>query len=404
MTRKRALVVTPQMPWPLDDGGKIGLWQQLWSVAQGYATTLVTLVPARDAQRPVPEPVRAVAHEIVTIEHTPPPRWGTAVAGIFGPWPHTLARYRCGALEVALRRHASEGGFAVAVLNHLHMATYREALAGIPTALREFNVEHLWLERYAETLRSPIERLYIRHQARRMRRAESELCARATLVLAVSEFEAALLRAISPSAHVEAVPLGIDFDRFGPRQVESPPIVLLAAAFGWPPNADGARQFVSRGWANVRKLVPNARLRIAGKNISESLARDARAAGAEVAGYVDSMADEYSRASVLVVPLWAGAGTRVKIIEALAACLPVVSTPIGAEGLSLEAGTHFLEATSPELLGTAVAKLLGDRDRSERLAQAGLEKAKKTFSLQSIALQNLRLLESMERSAQAEAR
>ena len=93
--------------------------------------------------------------------------------------------------------------------------------------------------------------------------------------------------------------------------------------------------------------MPGARLRLAGKGIPQHLAAEARKAGAEPVGYVDDMASEFARASVLVVPLWVGAGARVKIIEALAARVPVVSTGLGAEGLGLVPGAHYLRADFP---------------------------------------------------------
>src|SRR5439155_24178750 len=132
----------------------------------------------------------------------------------------------------------------------------------------------------------------------------------------------------------------------------------------WPPNPDGGRRFIDRGWPRVRARVPQARLRVVGKAMPESLTEAARDAGAEPVGYVESMAPEFARAAVLVVPLWIGAGARVKIVEAMAARLPVVTTTLGAEGLGLEPGRHAAFADTPEALGDAIADLLQEPGRA----------------------------------------
>src|SRR5262249_3964028 len=106
-----------------------------------------------------------------------------------------------------------------------------------------------------------------------------------------------------------------------------------------------------------------------------------------------------ARAHVLVVPLWAGAGVRVKIVEALAASLPVVSTPIGAEGLGLRAGEHYLEAAEPEGVADAIASLLRDRSRAEAIARAGEPRARALFSLDAVAARVADLCESTLDSA-----
>jgi glycosyltransferase involved in cell wall biosynthesis len=148
---------------------------------------------------------------------------------------------------------------------------------------------------------------------------------------------------------------------------------------------EGALRFLREGWPRLRALAPGAVLRVAGKEPPPAL-RDACAeAGAQVAADVPSMADEHARAAMLLVPLWVGGGARVKIVEALAAGLPVVATPIGAEGLGLEPGRHFLAAETPEALAAAAAALLADASRGTALAAEGRAEAERRWSLASVA-------------------
>lgn len=404
MSRPRALIVTGRLPLPLDDGGRIVVWQAVRSIAQEYETTLVSLVPEADAGAPTPPALTEIGVRLVRVPHRPPWMPVAALSGAFGRWPYTLYRYRNRRLDTTLRKLVAEQRPAFANVHHLHLATYFEALAGTPMVLREHNLEHLWLERFARSRRNPAVRAYAHYQARRMVRTEAELCSRCALVLAVREEEASVLRRLAPRTRVEVVPIGIAMDRYLPRAPERPPIVLLPGSWDWPPNRDGGQRFVERGWASVRARVPEARLRVVGKALPDSLAAAARRAGAETVGYVESMAPEFARAAVMVVPLWIGAGARVKIVEALAARIPVVTTTLGAEGLGLEPGTHALFAETPESLGDAIADLLMQPERGRALTEAGYAFARERFSFDVVSRRTLELLASVAGSTAGVAR
>lgn len=391
MSRPHALVLTTRLPWPLDDGGHIGNYQTVWSLARAYDTTLVSFVPPGEADAPAPEGLARLGIRLVRVAHRPPPVPLALLRGAFGRWPYTLARYRSAAFDATLRRLVAERRPALAFVNALHLATYFDALDGVPVVMRAHNLEHLWLARYAERLANPLARLYARDQARRLERVEAERCARCRLVLAIRDEEAAVLRALAPRTRVETVPLGIDMDRYRPRAPVSPPVVALVGSWEWAPNVDGAREFLARGWARVRARVPGARLRLVGKRMSPEFAAFAERAGAEVVGYVDDMAVEFAGASVLVVPLWMGSGVRVKIVEALAARVPVASTPIGAEGLGLEDGVHAAFGGTPEALADAVCALLEDPARAQALADAGHARVRAAYALESVAARTVEL-------------
>jgi glycosyltransferase involved in cell wall biosynthesis len=392
--RRAAIVATPRFPWPLDDGGRIALWQTVWSATRAYDVTLVSFVASGAERDPLPGPVRDLGIEVVRIPHRPPASLVAAWRGLVGRWPYTLARYRDPAFERALSRVAETRRPAFALLNNLHLATYLKTLAPIPVVLRPQNVEHRWMARYAQSRGLSAVGWYAGLQAARLRRAEAELCGRAALVLAIQEGEAELLRSLAPGARVETLPVGIDLERFGspatpaPPAIptpENPPIVLLAGSFAWPPNAEGARRFLIESWPRVAAAEPRARLRLAGKDPPPALAAAARRAGAELAGSVDSMPAEFARATLLVVPLWVGAGARVKIVEALAARLPVVGTPLAAEGLGLKDGADYLEGATPTDLAERIVDLLRSPERRASLARAGRSVAEARWSLPAVA-------------------
>lgn len=384
MPRPAALVLTPRFPWPLDDGGRIVLWQGLWSASRSHDVTLISFVPPAEAAGPLPPEVDSTCARVVRVPHRPPSLPLAAWRGATGRWPYTLERYQDPAFARAVRDEVARVQPEYALVNHLHLAPYVEELGGVPMVLRAHNAEHRWMERLAAAQGGSPLGLYARHQARRLRDAERALCGRAALVLAIQEGEAAALRALAAGGRVRTLPVGVDLARFLEPSPVRPPVVLLPGSFAWAPNVEGAIRFLEAGWPRVRESAPEARLRVAGKRPPRQLRAAAARAGAEVAADVPSMEEELSRATVVVVPLWVGAGARVKIVEAMAARAPVAATPMAAEGLDLEPRLHYASAESARELGDAVARLLGDPAERVRLGAQGRALAEERWSLESV--------------------
>ena len=396
MSRDAALVLTPRLPWPQDDGGRVALWQTVSTLAAAFDTTLVSLVGANSTEAGEPATLRALGVSVERIPHIPPALPLALARGTFGRWPYTLARYRSDRVAAALRAIVARLRPRLAFVNNLHLAPYIHDLRPATVVLRQQNVETTWLSRFAASRRDPWTRAFTGFQAWRMRGAERELCESADLVLAIQEDEATELRALAPRANVAVMPFAVDEARFLPRAAATAR-VLLTGAFGWPPNSEGAARFLRQGWGRVRARHAAATLRLVGKDLGTPLAELARAAGAEPVGYVPAIEPEFATASVLVVPLWVGAGVRVKIVEALMAGVPVVATSLAAEGLRLEHGRELLVADTAEGLGDAVADLLEDPERARAIAAAGQATARARWSLGSVGAETVRLCEATMR-------
>ena len=391
----RAVVLTPRIPWPLDDGGLIALWQSLWSTAQRFDVTLLSMVRKGTENDEIPRKIQDLGVEVIRIPHSPPSLPVAAWRGIAGRWPYTLTRYRNTAYESRLRQIVREQRPDFIFGNHLHLATYMDIADGVPWVLREQNLEYLWMMRYAQTLRPGPKKLYAQIQAGRLRAAESELCSRASLVFAIQDDEVERIRHIAPRANVACLPIGVDPANYRKSQPKTPPVILLAGNFGWPPNGHGALRFIRDGWPMIQASYPNAKLRLAGKDPSPEVVQAARSVDAEVAGYVSSMIDEFVDATMLVVPLWSGAGARAKTVEALMCQLPVVSTSVGAEGMGMTPGEHLLIADTPEDLGKHVVDLLGSPQKMEKLGSKGHQFALENWSMEAVAKVQNRYCESI---------
>jgi len=376
VSRSTAVILTSRLPWPLDDGGRIATWQNVRAASRAYDTTLVSLVPPGEETAPLPRVFEEHGIRVVRVPHRLPTGFAPVWNGVLGLLPYTLGRYRNPDLPGVLRSVIRETKPRFAMVTPLHMATYVEDLGNTPMVLREHNVEHVWMKRYAEGLGFTPAGLYARIQIGRLRKAEAAFAQKSALVLAVQPEEAKELAALAPGTRVETLPVGVDLAGYGEPRPGEPPVVLLAGSFAWAPNVDGAIRFMLQGWSIVKARVPGARLRVVGKDPPASLRRAADRIGVDVLANVPSMAEEMAKATVFVVPLWVGAGVRVKIVEAMAARVPVAATRLAAEGLGIKANEHYAAGDTPGELGGQVATLLLTpelrrvfRDRSRALAE-----------------------------------
>jgi GT2 family glycosyltransferase/glycosyltransferase involved in cell wall biosynthesis len=207
--------------------------------------------------------------------------------------------------------------------------------------------------------------------AERTRAREAAVYGAADALIAVSDDDARALRELAPAVPVHVVSLVQPAADPGPAFDERCGLVFVGN-FAHAPNADAITHFCSTAWPSVREAVPGARLTIVGTQPSQAV-RALAAADVEVTGWVADVAPYLHAARVAIAPLRFGAGVKGKIAEALGHGLPVVSTPIGVEGMALRDGHDALVADEPAAFAAAIARLHDDRDLWERVAGAGRE-------------------------------
>jgi glycosyltransferase involved in cell wall biosynthesis len=193
----------------------------------------------------------------------------------------------------------------------------------------------------------------------RQERFEILACEAADQVHCMSGEDRELLAArVTDSSHLRVIPNGVDTSVFRPPAGPSREGALFLGSFPHLPNLDAFELLVDEIWPAVRRRLPDARLTVAGARPPDGvLAWDGRD-GIQVVGEVDDVVPLYQTHRVLVVPLRAGSGTRLKILEALSCGLPVVSTTIGVEGIDLSRPPEVLIADTPDEIVDAVVELL----------------------------------------------
>jgi len=381
----RLLFVSMTLPWPPDNGHKMRTWSLLRALAaEEHETTLLAFAYPAELGRD-PGPLRQACHdvEVVPLEVASLAGWigaGDRLRALPGGAPYAARRYR--SPEMALRiRSRLEAGRYDAVIADTIFGTVNMPPTDVPLLLNNVDVEHVILERYLRCERNPAKRLYACLEARRLRRFEAQACRRAAVGMPCSPADETRLRALCPGLPLVVVPNVVDAAEYAPPGHDAEDVVLYQGGLDWYPNRDAVEFFAAEILPLVRATRPRARFVVAGRNPSPSFRRRLEAiSGVELTGTVPSMLPVLSRASVCVVPLRIGSGTRMKILEAAAMARPVVSTRLGVEGLDFVEGKEIVLADDPPAFAEAVVGLLGDATLRRQLGGAARRRVAAAYS------------------------
>jgi len=379
----KTLLVSPFLPYPPVAGGHRQIWSWLTRLSRDHEIAF-----AGFCER---EPEAANADTIAELCVATRVRLRRPTPHAYPSWaqmPRWVSEFYSTELAHDIADLARSFRPDVVQFLHTNMGQYRrhldyavcdgEAPATVVTALDIACVAHR--RRIAAT--RGFERLRARAEWLRMLRHEAGLFARADHVIAVSETDAALIRQMVRHRRVTPVPPGVDREQLAPRQrAPEPGRVLYVGHMEHLPNLDGLLFMYEEVWPFIRHQYPSAKLIIAGGGTERelgrvdpsTLARMERDTSVEIAGFVPDLGAEMDRAAAMVAPLRLGSGVRNKVIEAMAAGLPVVTTRIGAEGLAVEHDCELLLADEPESFARQVVRLFKDSRLRERLSAAGRE-------------------------------
>lgn len=295
-------------------------------------------------------------------------------ANLVSPLPLAVARYRSHLMRNQIARLMEAGNYDAVVADFLSITPNFDDLS--KCVLFQHNVESMIWKRHAEHAGSPQRRLYFRSQAHRMERYERAVCRAVRRVISVSPADTQMMRNSFGVERIDDVPTGVDIDYFRrPANPEPTSDLVFVGAMDWLPNIDGALWFMQEVFPLILSARPRTTITFAGRNPSPEIRG---LSGAHVTGTVPDVRPYLWGASVSVVPLRIGGGTRLKIYEAMAAGLPVVSTRVGAEGLAVADGRDICLADDAENFAHHVLQLLNNPGERKVLAP-------ERFSWESVA-------------------
>lgn len=298
---------------------------------------------------------------------TTPTVFGLLVNTLFSSESYMVSRFNRSDLRSELLKLLNSKSFDAVILEGLFMAPYLKDIRpfNIPVYLRAHNVEHHIWNRQIEQERSIFRKWILKLQNRRLASYEKRMAAEVDGVIAITSLDQNWYTSFLSAKKVHCMPTGISPSLY-PHLGSKTPDVFHLGAMDWIPNVDGIKWFAEKVWPEVLKRNLQTTFHLGGRD-SEKLNLHNPSSGFFVEGTVDNAAEFYDKHGIFVVPLLAGSGMRIKVLEAMAYGKAIVGTSIGVEGIPFKHGVHGFIADDAVGFAQAIAELIKDAELRKTL-------------------------------------
>jgi len=371
----RLLFVTPYVPYPPSFGGSIRIYNLARELACRNEVSILAF--AETDGMGDPKGLKPFCREVICVPRDVSAKRWRQFASIFSKRSFQITFHYNVCMQKAIEDTVSRLNIEAIIVEFSQMTGFSFP-KGIALILDEHNVEYDLLARMAEK-GSPVRKLFNRLEVQKFRKEELRAVRDATLTLVTSRRDRELLERDVPGLNAAVVTNGVDVAYFSrPEVPRKPNTAVFVGATHYYPNEDGVLFFLNEVLDRILLEMPDFRFVVVGGNPPPSLT-GAVSGNVEVTGFVDDVRPYMWQASVFVVPLRMGGGTRFKVVEALAAETPVVSTRLGSEGIPVTSGKEVMLADEPAAFADAVLAILRDENLSRHLSTNGLAFVKKHF-------------------------
>jgi glycosyltransferase involved in cell wall biosynthesis len=377
---------------PIDKGGKIRTYQMLKELKKNHYITYLTLDDG-SAEINALEKSSEYAHETVTIPHRTTAKFSAKfyyelANNLASRLPYFMQKYVSKAMLKEVKKLAKRESFDVVVCDFLMPAVNMPEKLEIPTILFQHNVEAMIWRRHYEVQTNRLKKTYLKDQWRKSFEYERAVCRNFDFVVAVSKEDADTMHEEYGIENVAHVPTGVDTQYFQPNsEAEKDEYNLIfTGSMDWLPNEDAIRWFTEEVLPIIKEKIPQITLTVVGRNPFPGLVElSKKDSSIVITGRVPDVRPFMEKASAYVVPIRIGGGTRLKIYEAMAMELPMVSTKIGAEGLPVRDGEEILLRDTPGEFAEAVVRLLTDKEAAKRIGGQAAQTVRENFGWQKVS-------------------
>ncbi len=381
----KILFITLRLPHAMAIGGH-GIVRRriLGLVRRGHQVGLAAFARPGDAEHR-----EELAPHLLETELVPPPH-GSGIERYrlghpFLIHPHPFSHYRSNEMARRIGDMVERTRYDIAIAEFSVMGQYLDRNPWLPAVRRILSVHHCYtvMTRKAARYHGWLVRTFVESLVlQRLQRYEFDLYRRADRVLTLTAEERFQMAKIAPDLAVQVIPSGVDTNAFAPGNAgDKEPALVFTGRYSDEPNRDAFHWFLAEVWPRLRSRHPALRFYAVGPDPSpqmlEAARRDERLV---VTGEVDDVLEYLRRARIFVCPVRLGSGMRGKLLEAMAAGVPVVSTTAGAEGIPIQIGETGFLADTPRILADTIEMLLADPALQARVADKARQMVDHRFS------------------------
>jgi len=379
----KILMLTPYLPYPLLSGGQIRTYNLLKNLAKKHEIVLFSFIRNESENRYKDELLKFVKR-VETFKRRP--AWSIfniLLAGLT-PFPFLVSIYYSRKLQKAILEELRNYTYHL-----IHSETFyvmpNIPKTKVPVLLVEQTIEFLVYQHFVETVYLPL-RLLLSLDVGKIKFWEKFYWKKAKKVVAMSEGDKEVMEREVPHLDVDIVPNGVDTEDFFQikKEKSNNPIILFVGNFKWLQNQEAVSILVTQIWPEIVKKLPRARLWIVGRYPTPEI-QAYESDTIKVSGNIVDIKKVYSKANILLAPIYGPGGTRYKILEAMASGIPVVTTSQGIEGLNAKDQIHAIVRDDPKLQADATIKLLTDRSLYLQLAQNGKKMIAQNYDWKKIS-------------------
>ncbi len=404
----KILLLAPNLPYPLNNGGLIRVHHLLINLASRYEVTLLCPEPQDEAQK---AGIKIIESHGIEVHTTPKARSQQMenkryyqLLSLFTNKTYQYYQFYSKHMQAAIDARLATNTFDLMIVEFSQMGYYRIP-SDIPTYLDQHNVEYEIMKRTYETEQSPLRKMLAKSEWKKFQKQEISNCEKFTACLTTSVRDAEILQTESPNIKCHVVPNGVDSDFFNPRDtLVDPNIILFTGTISYYPNTEGVLWFCKNIWPLIKQKKPEAIFCIAGKGPTREIEQLAEVdKQIVVTGAVDDMRDYYEKAAVVVVPLRVGGGTRLKILEGMAMKKAIISTTLGAEGIDHTDGKDILLRDTPEDFTEAVVNTMDDVELRLNLEREGRNLIEAKYDWKAVTAKLCDVFETVVKKTKAAA-
>lgn len=365
----RILQISPQVPVPADDGGRLAIYGITKYLHQkGHIVDFVCYRKHSDYDFSFRE-LSKVSNPTILDVQTDYNIWG-AFKNIFSNVPYNVDKYKTKEMEDFLVSYLKKNKPDVVHVDNLHMAwtiNIIKRFGNIPVVLRQQNLEMMIMKRFQDQQKNPFLKFYSGLQYKKFISYEPQICEQFEKCLMITEEDEKQLLKLNPNCKTTFIPCGIESDLLEyPQKEKIPDSLFHVGQLNWLPNYDGIKWYLDEIFPDIIKAKPNVKLFIYGKGTEKLELPDLVKNNVILKGYVKDIYEEMADKELAVVPLRIGGGMRIKIVEFLSMGLNIISTPVGAEGISVTDGENILLAnTKEEMINKTLLYLNNRYDKKE---------------------------------------